>query len=176
MCEKLDENLIFRIASDDKQALETLYLETKTAVYGFILSIVRNFHTAEEIMQETYIKVYISAPSYVAQGKPLAWIFTISRNIALMRLRERESSNVPLNLEFLSAQSDNTLEQTLDYLVLETALRILKDEERQIVMLHDVSGMKHREIADILQIPLPTVLSKYRRSLSKLRKHIKEDM
>ena len=59
-------------------------------------------------------------------------------------------------------------------MVLGEAIKILGGEERQIVVLHDISGMKHREIADIMQIPLSTVLSKYRRALSKLRKHIKE--
>ena len=169
----MDEGLILRIAGDDRQALETLYRETSASVYGFVLSIVRSSHIAEDIMQETYLKIYTSAKGYRPQGKPLAWILTIARNLSLMKLREKEASNIPLEPDWGVARSDGNLKKTVDRLVLETALRILSEEERQIIMLHDVSGMKHREIADIMSIPLPTVLSKYRRALSKLRKQIK---
>ena len=56
-----------------------------------------------------------------------------------------------------------------DRLLLEHCMTRLSDEERQIVVLHAVAGFKHREIADIMDIPLPTVLSKYHRALRKLR-------
>ena len=59
-----------------------------------------------------------------------------------------------------------------DRLVLESALRILGEEERQILLLHCVAGMKHREIAQDLGMPLSTVLSRYNRSLKKLRTHL----
>ena len=59
-------------------------------------------------------------------------------------------------------------------MVLETVLTRLTEEERRIVMLHAVSGLKHREIASSLNIPLSTVLSKYKRSLKKLRTYLAE--
>ena len=61
-----------------------------------------------------------------------------------------------------------------DSLLLRTLLGNLSDEERQIVTLHALAGCKHREIAVILGIPLPTVLSKYRRALRKLEKQLEE--
>ncbi|HWT27812.1 MAG TPA: sigma factor-like helix-turn-helix DNA-binding protein, partial [Mobilitalea sp.] len=60
-----------------------------------------------------------------------------------------------------------------DRLVLQAALEILNVEEREIILLHAISGFKHREIADNLGMPLATVLSKYNRGLGKLRKHLK---
>jgi len=171
----VDENLISRIAAGEKQALETLYMETKTAVYGFVLSIVRNPHTAEDIMQETYVKIYVSAEGYEPRGKPMAWILTIARNLSMMKLREKSSKHISLEQDWSDAKSDDGVERSLDRIVLETAMNILSEDERQIITLHDVAGMKHREISKILQIPLPTVLSKYRRTLSKLKEHIKED-
>ena len=56
-----------------------------------------------------------------------------------------------------------------DRQILQTALASLADQERQVVMLHAVTGLKHREIATLLQVPLATVLSKYHRALKKLR-------
>lgn len=61
-----------------------------------------------------------------------------------------------------------------DKIVLKSALSILSEEERNIILLFAVSGMKHTEIAKNLNIPLSTELSKYHRGLKKLRKHLKE--
>ena len=59
--------------------------------------------------------------------------------------------------------------------LLQTALATLSDEERRVILLHAVSGLKHREIAAVLELPLPTVLSKYHRALKKLRAFVKGD-
>ena len=66
--------------------------------------------------------------------------------------------------------SNNGQMSAEDKLVLTECLKNLSDEERQIVMLHAVSGFKHREIARLLEMPLSTVLSKYNRAMKKLRK------
>ena len=68
-------------------------------------------------------------------------------------------------------QPDNSSE---DRVVLEAALRLLTGEERRIVMLHAVAGLKHRETAELLELPLSTVLSKYRRALKKLKWGLEE--
>lgn len=171
----MDERLIARIAADDKRALEALYTATKSAVYGFALSIVRHPQAAEDIMQETYVRVYTAAEGYAPRGKPMAWILTIARNLALMRLRERAADELPLEAERAAREGPDDAGRAADRLLLEAAMRILGDEERQIVILHAVAGLKHREIAGILGIPLPTVLSKYRRALSKLKVYLKEE-
>ena len=59
--------------------------------------------------------------------------------------------------------------------MLEAALKALGDEERQVVLLHAVSGLKHREIAQDLGLPLSTVLSRYNRALKKLKRHLTEE-
>ena len=59
--------------------------------------------------------------------------------------------------------------------VLSIALQVLKDDERRVLFLHVITGLKHREIAALLQIPLPTVLSKYHRALKKLKLMLEGD-
>lgn len=59
-------------------------------------------------------------------------------------------------------------------MVLQTVLQVLDEQERQIVMLHVTAGLKHREIAGMLGIPLPTALSKYRRALAKLKRALEQ--
>ena len=160
------DDLIYRIAQGDKQAMDSLYEETKVAVYGFALSVACNTQTAEYLMQETYIKVYSSAPAYIPNGNPMQWILTISHDLASMN--HITSSEPDISPE------DNNFQRALDRFVLNASLSILNDEERQIIMLRDVSGLEHREIAKILELPLPKVLILYQQALFKLKYHLKE--
>lgn len=167
----LDENLIFRIANGDSGAFRELYEGTSGAVYGFALSILKNRADAEDVMQETYIKTFRAAPAYKASGKPLSWILTIVRNLCYNRIR---AGNICADLSEYESQAyaDDRIDLALDRQLLTAALSKLDFEDRQIVILHAVTGLKHKEIAGILEVPLGTVLSKYKRSLVKLRKEI----
>ncbi len=157
------EDLLAKIAQNDRQAQAAFYNATKSAVYGYALSVVRNTHLAEDIMQNAYIKVFCGAGRYRPMGKPMAWVFTIVRNMALSELRKgRAEVALPVH-ESVQGQDDDGARQ--DALALAAVLERLGNDERQIVTLHCVAGFKHREIADFMQIRLSTVLSKYRRSL-----------
>ena len=72
------ETLLSRIAQGDKEALGTLYERTHAAVYGFALSLVRKPSDAEDILQETFLRVYAAAERYRPEGKPMAWMMAIS--------------------------------------------------------------------------------------------------
>lgn len=167
------EQQLARIAGGETAALEELYLLTQSAVYGFALSFLRNHQSAEDIMQDTYVTIYEKAALYRPKGKPMAWILTITRNLCLMRLRKKDT--LPLDEVTLPPANDNFTQNSLDRLVLQAALTLLSPEERQIVMLHSLCAMKHREIAQMMRLPLGTVLAKYRRALLKLKNHIKEE-
>lgn len=167
------DNLIKRIAKGDKDALSDLYAETRAAVYGFSLSITKNRDDSEDVLQDTYIKVWQNAGNYQAQGTPMAWILSITKNLSLMKLREhgRKQDLAPEDWDALFHNADPTA--TIDDRhLLEAALTILSDEEREVVLLHAISGLKHREIADLLNMALATVLSKYHRGLKKLRNYL----
>ena len=167
-----DEGLLAEIAQGSEEALRTLYAETSAAVYGFALSILKNTHDAEDVMQDTYIRLCGAASAYRPEGKPMAWILTITRNLARMRLRESGKTVYPDTLEQWPEETALFYSDSDDRLVLAAAMRRLADDERQIVMLHAVSGLKHREIAALLEQPLSTVLSRYHRALAKLRREL----
>lgn len=172
------EELLQQTARGDREAYHQLYLETERSVYSFILSILKNPQDAEETLQETYLKIWTSAGSYRAQGKPLAWMFTIARNLCYMKFRNQKHM-AELGLDELSGEEAGELciplEHMTDAMVLKTALEILKEDERQIVLLHASAGLKHREIAANLGLPLSTVLSKYNRAMKKLQNYLKEE-
>lgn len=167
------DQYIIGIADGDKEALGKLYESTCSSIYGFALSIVKNVSDAEDILQDVYIKVFSVANTYQPQGKPMAWLLTITRNLALMRLRGQQKEILLAPEDLLYANNPSVTDE--DRMVLQAILAKLKDEERQIVVLHSLTGLKHREIAILLKLPLPTVLSKYNRALKKLRNILKED-
>ncbi len=174
----VDDALLFQVGQGDQEAFRQLYQNTDRTIYSFILSILKNPQDAEEVMQETYIKVWTSASGYHAQGKPLAWMFTIARNLCYMKFREQKHQS-DLGLDDLEGQETGEfcpqIENAADKMVLKAALELLKDEERQIVLLKNSSGLKHREIASALGLPLATVLSKYNRAMKKLEQYLREE-
>lgn len=167
----IDDSLLQRIGRDDNDAFAELYQKTERVVYAFIFSILRHPNDTQDLVQDTYLKIKAAAHLYEPRGKPMAWIFTIARNLCYEKFRrERFQSNTEPALEDSLDYADITDET--DRLVLQTAMAILSEEERSIVLLHAVSGYRHREIAALLDKPLSTVLSKYRRSLAKLHAHM----
>ncbi len=163
------DRAIERVAKGHTDALEDIYTETSSAVYSYILSIVRNTEDAEDILQDTYVKVYLNATQYQSQGKPMAWILTIARNLSLMKLRAGKRVADLADYEWENIVDESAKFMTEDRMVLNAALSGISEEESQIVILHAVAGLKHREIADMLDMPLATVLSKYNRALKKMR-------
>lgn len=173
-----DEALLRKVAEGDQEAFQRLYQNTDRTMYSFILSIIKHPQDAEEILQEVYLKIWTSAKSYKSQGKPLAWMFTIARNLCYMKFREQKHDS-DITLEDLSGTETgevcSEIEMAADKMVLLAALSILKEEEREIVLLHTSAGMKHREIAASLKIPLATALSRYNRAMKKLENYLREE-
>lgn len=166
------EELLRQIALGSQQAFEELYRATDSAIYGYALSLTKNHHEAQDIMMDTYLKIRCAAHLYMPLGKPMAWILTITKNLARTRLRSA-GRQIPLDdLEETTPSFDRDSEEAV---ALEQAMKVLGDQERQILILHAVTGLKHREIAEMLGMPLATVLSKYARSLKKLKKALEED-
>ena len=169
------EQILIAVAAGEQEALEQLYHRTRAAVYALALSILKHTHDAQDVTQDTFVRVWDSAPQYRPKGSPVAWILTITRNLALMKLR-RDAKHVELDEDQWQAiPADLPGVTPEDRHLLQEALAVLTEEERRIVMLHAVSGLKHREIAALLELPLATTLSKYHRALKKLRVFMKGD-
>ena len=167
------ETLLAGIAAGDRQALGELYAAAKGAVYAMALGILRDPEDARDVTQDVFVRVWSSAVSYRPQGSPMAWLLTITRNMALMRIRQNGRTG-----ELDEAAWDNLPASGIapeERAALKAALESLTDAERQIVLLHAASGLKHREIGRLLDLPLATVLSKYHRAVKKLRAQLEGD-
>jgi len=173
---KILEKSLKNIAKGNTDAISDIYDVVNASLYGYILSFLKNPEEAEDVLQDTYVKICQSAGLYHSQGKPMAWIYTIARNLSLMRLRSRSRFTDMEEFEWEQISSNNSDFHVEDRAVLEAALSKLSKEDSQIVMLHAVAGMKHREIADMYDMPLATVLSKYNRAIKKLKNELVNDI
>lgn len=168
------ETYLAKIAQDDSAALAGLYQKTSMGIYSFAFSILKNRQDAEDVLHDSYLSIYSAAASYRPEGKPMAWMITIARNHCLQKLRSQNKITDISEEDWENHLPDTNCVPTEERLVLAACMKLLSDEERQIVVLHVVSGMKHREIAEAFSIPLPTVLSKYHRALKKLKNFMKQ--
>jgi len=169
------DRLIIGIAAGSEDDMTALYECARTSVYALALSIVKNSHDAQDVTQDVFVRVWENAPKYRPQGTPMAWILTIAKNEALMKLRQASRLHDLSDDQWNAIPADAPDVTPEDKQLLDAALRILSDTERQIVLLHAVTGLRHREIGEILELPLATVLSKYHRALKKLRNFMKGD-
>jgi RNA polymerase sigma-70 factor (ECF subfamily) len=168
----IDENLFKKVGNDDMEALGKLYDQTERVMYAYILTLAKNHDDTLDILKDTYLKIKSAAHLYKPMGKPLAWMFTIAKNLYLEKIR-KEKRVVDLKDEYIENSINlSFVSDPEDRMVLETALEVISDEEREIVMMFAVGGMKHKEIARNLDLPLSTELSKYHRALKKLKVHL----
>lgn len=167
------DGLLLRVGQGDREAFSRLYSLTRGAVYALALSLLGDAHEAQDVAQDAFVRVWESAPAYRSQGSPMAWLLTIVRNLARSRLRQGGRQTTLDEEEWNAIPAAAPEVSPEDRAVLQASLARLGAEERQIVLLHAVSGLKHREIALLLEQPLSTVLSKYHRGLKKLRSLMK---
>ena len=166
------EDYIFELANGDMQAMGLLYKAASPSVYAFALSVLKNTQDAQDVLHDTFVSVYTGAGSYRSSGKPMAWIITVTRNLCLKRLKDRDRTT-QVSLEDWRDHLQLCTEMTTDdKVVLSQCMVRLSDDERQIVVLHAVAGFKHREIGQMMDLALPTVLSKYHRAIKKLREYL----
>lgn len=163
--------LIYRIASGDTQGLDTLYRFASPGVYAYALSVLKNSHDAEDVLQDTFLRIHDAAATYRSQDKPMAWILTITRNLCFKHLQQQQKAgHTPIEewRDYLGIQESTAQE---DKALIQACMEILTDEDRQILVLHAVAGFKHREIAKLLGLKLSTVLSKYHRAIKKMKEN-----
>ncbi|MEG2540591.1 MAG: RNA polymerase sigma factor [Clostridia bacterium] len=172
--QQLDEKML-RLQNGDEKAFEEIYNETKKGLFSFILSICKNYHTAEDIMQTTYIRVRTAISTYQAGANALAWIYTIGKNLTLNEISKRKR-------EVFSDFEDNEkvfgtydIDDKLSSPLIAIMNEVLNEQENQIVTLYLISGFKHREIAEMMDKPLGTVLWAYRNALLKIKKRLEKE-
>jgi len=179
-----DEILIARVASGDTNALEILYDRHAANVLGVSFRIIGDRPVAEDVLQETFWRVWQSAVTYEAQrGSFTSWLFRLARNLAIDAYRRRsvrpqaivETVDTEPMLDQLADPDMDVSEQAhanLKAQTVRTALAILPREQRQVIELAYFYGMTRQEIAKTTGEALGTIHTRARLGLQKLREEL----
>jgi RNA polymerase sigma-70 factor (ECF subfamily) len=129
----------------DMDAVRFLYLRYKDNVYGFVLSMVREPHEAEDITQQVFMKLMSSIHNYEPRAVPFtAWILRVARNVAIDHFRQRRSVTCEEVPELSCEGEDSGRHRRWG---LEAALRALPEDQREVVVLRHLVGLTPLEIA-----------------------------
>ena len=167
--------LLAAVAKGDEAAFERLYGATRAKLYGVILRILRKPELADEVMQETYLKVWKSAGQFdPALATPITWMVAMARNRAIDIVRKKADVSVEDSPEALGVAADTPpplarREMTEELRRLLGCLGKLDPEKQRIVLLAYYSGWSREQLSHKLDIPVNTIKTWLRRSLLEIR-------
>jgi RNA polymerase sigma-70 factor (ECF subfamily) len=181
-----DQEVVAAARSGDETAYRELVRRYERPVFSLIYRMVRNRELAEDLSQETFIKVLNALGSYRPEYKFSSWVFKIANNAAIDHLRRRELDTLSLEgsphadtaekIEATALQIGEKAESALDAVAnkelggeIERAIARLRPEYRTCILLRHVEGRAYEEIAEILDLPLGTVKTYIHRARHELR-------
>lgn len=178
--ESTDDALFERYRGGDAAAFERLLARHQSALFGFLTRLVGDRALAEDLFQETWLRVVREAGRYRAEQKFNRWLFTIASRLAIDALRRRkrwasvsvddEEAAVQLPDRGPSAAEETARRQTMGRI--ESALAAMQPALRQVFLLRENSGLSFKEIAAMTGAPLGTVLWRMSAALKHLRKEL----
>ncbi|WP_345948695.1 MULTISPECIES: sigma-70 family RNA polymerase sigma factor [unclassified Mucilaginibacter] len=171
-----EEQLVLALQRHEKVAAEALYEMYSAALYGVILRIVNDTATAEDVLQEAFVKIWHSATSYSAdKGRLFTWIVNIARNLAIDKIRSKDFKNQFKNQELENnvgyIDKHNSTVYKPELLGVKELVDKLRPEQKSILDLIYFKGYTHTEAADELGMPLGTIKTRLRMAIQQLRKH-----
>jgi RNA polymerase sigma-70 factor, ECF subfamily len=185
-----DEVLMVAYQKGDVRAFEILLTRHRRPVFNFILRYVGLRETAEDLLQETFLRVIKGAEAYQRQAKFTTWLYTIARNLCVdqsrrAKHRKAQSLDAPMNssadsgtlLDVIPANEIASDRQTVNkelHLKMEAALSRLSEEQREVFLMREFLDMPFKDIAQVVGVPENTVKSRMRYALEKLRLELDE--
>lgn len=171
-----EEELVLALRNREKIAVEALYDMYSASLFGVISRIVIDEATSEDVLQETFVKIWHSFPSYSAdKGRLFTWMVNIARNLSIDKLRSKDFKNhnknqeLENNVTFIDEQRNTVYKPEL--MGIKDLVQKLKPEQKSILDLVYFKGYTHVEAADELGIPLGTIKTRLRMAIIELRKN-----
>ena len=180
-----DEELIARFQGGDEQAYVELVNRYRNRLMTFLCGYVLDIDKAEDLVQDTFVKLYTKKDSYKPIAKFSTWIYTIAGNLAKTYLRRRKrrpeytftqmgSKEWEYQLPLVEPEKGKTAEDHFLMKQIYKAIQMLPDHGRVVVILRDMQQLSYKEISKIVDVPLGTVRSRINRARLKLQKVLEE--
>jgi len=179
-----DKDLLSGLVNGDLEAFDTIVGRYKNRLLNFVYRFVKDYDVAEDIVQETFLRVFRKRRDYKAIANFSTWIFTIAGNLAKSELRRRK------RWKFLSIDASNDDEKSFELPDpgmkpdRQAAVRMLDENVQEMIdslqikykealILRDIQGMSYKQISEIVGVPVGTVKSRVNRARLKLQKKLK---
>lgn len=173
-----DHTLVRAAGAGDMRAFETLYRKHSRRVYGVLWRLCGNEARAEDLVQEAFVRAWQALPAFRFESAFSTWLHRLAVNTALMELRSRSGGEAletdDAALEF-HATPDSAGQRTALRLDLERAIATLPPRARAVLVLHDIEGWKHEEIATELVMAVGSSKAQLHRARNLLRTRLGED-
>lgn len=174
-----DRELMQRVLKNDFDAFESLVNRYKVKLFNLVYRMVGIKEEAEDILQETFLRVFSGRESYDFKYQFSTWIYTIALNLTKNELKKRNRYKF-LGIEFLPKEKSYVKvefndKERLSYF-LEKTINTMPDKYKEVFLLRDINQLSYEEISESLGIPLGTVKSRVNRARLILRKKLKPKM
>ena len=187
-----DDKLVARYLAGEIEAFDEILRRYKGGLFSYLYSMVGSREDAEDLLQETFLRVIAALPRYRARGRFRAWIFKIARNLVMDRVRKLMVTGAPVRLA--TAHRDeielgNTVfnksddkpsprdvamaHEKRDWI--DNAIQKLPAAQKEVFTLREHAGMPFREIATVQRSPIGTVLARMHYALKKLRTELEKE-
>lgn len=181
-----DKELIGKYLKGNEKSLEKLIYRHKRKVFAYIMMVVKDDQLADDIFQDTFIKVIntIRSGSYKEEGKFIQWVMRIAHNLIIDHFRRAKripvinNNNDEYDIFDMIRITDPSIEEQLItdqiYDDVRTLIELLPEEQKEVLVMRHYSNMSFKEIADATDVSINTALGRMRYALINLRKIIKE--
>jgi RNA polymerase sigma-70 factor (ECF subfamily) len=182
-----DYELVTRFVKGEQPCFETLILRHKNKVFAYISLYIRDQALAEDIFQDTFLKVIqsVKCGKYADNGKFLSWVMRIAHNLIIDHFRRLKQMNTISNDNYESDifNSKQFAEENVEDIMVKKQIHQdirkmishLPDDQREVVILRHYAGLSFKEIADITNVSINTALGRMRYALINMRKLMEEN-
>ncbi len=175
-----DEELIQRFQDGDLYAFDIIVKRYKNPLLNFAYRFVGNIEEAEDVVQETFLRLYKNKHAYKRIAKFSTWLYTIAGNLSKTELRKRKRRKLvsiselgyddkEFEIEDKKSNTERDVDSVLKEDIIQKAIEELPKRFKQVIILRDVQELAYEEISEILNIPLGTVKSRVNRARLKLQ-------
>lgn len=180
-----DQDLIRNYLEGNEACLEMLINRHKRKVFTSILMVVRDRYIAEDLFQETFIKVVktLRGGKYNEEGKFLPWVIRIAKNLAIDYFRKtkrmptitsHDGEDIFRTFQISEDNKEQSMIKSQKEQTVRDLIKLLPDEQREVLVLRHYADLSFKEIAEITHVSINTALGRMRYALSNLRKIIAE--
>lgn len=188
MSKKTDDQLVAELKKGDSSAFQELVSRHQAKVYQLALKLTRNETDAEDVLQETFLRVYNRIETFRGDAAFSSWLYRIAANASFAKLGERrkhehvdiddvypeyEQGKMPQTADW-SRQPDSVLLSKEALGILDEAISELPEDFRIVIVLRDVQGLSNAQAADILDLTVAAVKSRLHRARLFLRRRLSE--